>query len=357
MAVIAIDGFGQYANAAEVLSLPGTRWSGNVSPSGNQNPYSLTRASGISSSDELKVVGGGPNSALFRDMMGTFTTVAFSFDFKAVASTNRLFIGLVPQAWITADRYSSNSGGGLIAIGFEVNGLNASLYHELPTAATAAAAKNSLQLGSTSALTADANYHVDVFCKLNGPTSQAILYLNGQKVVDVTFNSDRIDNNYQAKSFSHLCLATGRTGNSSINVANPISNLFIYEPDAELVFPVGSVDIKSYSPSATLGTPADDSTFVNINTDTYQNYAIPSGSVPSGAVVVGAVAHVRLKGSGGTDTANSDVVLDINGERLVMAQTPIAPGLATRLFTKILTKQQSTVTNINSAIYKMRSPL
>lgn len=280
--------------------------------------------------------------------------MAMSFFMRTgISASNRLRIGFCPVSWRT-ERLTLTNTTPIIAFEFSVNSSSGvSISHNVPTAASPSLSVNTLVVASNSEpLAINQVYHVQLLVDITNPTAIFKVLLNGVSYFDATFNRDRLTNGFQPITMGCLYFLSGTT---SAGVS--ISDLVAWRPDAEHPFPSPKpLKIRYYAPSATLATPADESTFVTVNTDTYANYAIPATSVPAGTDIMGAKAYVRMRAQDGTSYANADIKLTIGGsdEQIVLEQIP--SGFLSKLFSKQLTTAQASVAAINAAIFKMRSP-
>lgn len=348
MAILLQDGFAQYNSLESFMTVKGGAWL-NAMPS--QLSYNTAQYGGA----EIKKITSFCNQTMVSDLYENEQKVmAMSFFIRTgVSSQNHLRIGFCPVSWRT-DRLPNSSSSPPIAFEFSVKASSGvSISHNVPTAASPSVSVDTLVVASNpDPLATNQVYHVQLLVDITNPTAIFKVFLNGVSYFDATFNRDRLTNGFQPLTMGCLYFLSG---NPAYGVS--ISDLVAWRPDAEHPFPSPNpLKIRYYAPSATLATPADESTFVTVNTDTYVNHAIPSTSVPAGTDIIGAKAYVRMRAQDGTSYANADIKLTIGGsdEQIVLEQIP--SGFLSKLFSKQLTTAQSSVAAINAAIFKMRSP-
>lgn len=350
MAILFQDGFAQYNSLDAFMSDKGGAWH-------NAKPIQLSYNTALYGGAEIRVNAWSPSQAVASDLYIDdlkFVAMSFFMRMPSTSSQRGMRIGFSPRPW-RLDRLSSASGSAPIAFEFSTtSGGVPSVIHNVPTAAAPSVSMNSLSVASgAEPLAANQVYHVQMMIDIRNPVGVFRVLLNGVVLFDATFNRDRLANGFQPLGVGSIIISSTSSGGQNVG----ISDLVAWLPDSEHPFPSPKpLKIRYYAPSATLATPADESTFVLVNTDTYANYAIPAGSVPATAEIIGARAYVRMRAQDGASFANADVKLSIGGsdEQIVLEQIP--SGFLSKLFSKQLTTAQASVAAINAAIFKMRSP-
>lgn len=351
MAILFQDGFAQYNGLDAFMFEKGGAWH-------NAKPSQLSYNTALYGGAEIRANGVAPSQALASDLYfddQKFVAMSFFMRMPSIASQRGMRIGFAPRSW-RIERLSLTTGSAPIAFEFSTTGAGLpSVIHNVPTAAAPSVSMNSLAVASGSeSLAVNQVYHVQMLVDIRNPTGVFKVLLNGVMLFDATFNRDRLANGFQPLGIGSIIISTTSTGGTQ-NVG--ISDLVAWLPDSDHPFPSPKpLKIRYYAPSATLATPADESTFVTVNTDTYANYAIPAGSVPASSEIIGAKAYVRMRAQDGASFANADIKLRISGSDEQIVLEPIPSGFLSKLFSKQLTTAQSSVAAINAAIFKMRSP-
>jgi hypothetical protein len=226
-----------------------------------------------------------------------------------------------------------------------------SLYYDIPTSASGTAV-NSIMLAQLPAWTQGQTYHVEMFVDHSAPVAICKVYVNGALQADVTYDRDRITNEYRALSFDRVAFAAG----TSTASARPFfSNILVYldNPAGGIVVPIGPhVVDKMVTPDANLTAgPADDATRVTISGQAWTPFDV--SDLAAGGEILGAFAHVRLAGVDGQQQSDVGFGLELSGVAAFEEQITITPGQPTLLFTRGIGVRS--LAELNSAVLKLRS--
>lgn len=219
----------------------------------------------------------------------------------------------------------------LPGIAITVNGSVFSVSYRIRTSVTGSSV-NQLDIGVGPALKTGEAYHING--KISHTTSQAtlVLYVNGRKFIDVTYDRDRIDNGLQSMAFDRITL-----GGPS-NVANSKAtyrNVTIYTEDADTPFPSRPFRADDLEPTAGQGYDAlrmvngqaSDASAVTIN---------PGGQLvgsfddlpTDGGEVKALYVRSRHFGSGGLAPSELDIdIRNADGQVVRSVNSVVASGV------------------------------
>lgn len=144
--------------------------------------------------------------------------------------------------------------------------------------------------------------------------------VEGVEILSATVNVERIATTRAVRSVSRVNL-------SPLNAL--MSEVVIYEPDADTAFPLYDIEIaaiSSVSADASSG-PANDATSIAITSGDFQDIAL-SGGIPAGANVLAAKAFFRYSAAGGNSPTYPQFALDFQeGTIGQIDSTPAVAGV------------------------------
>lgn len=187
-------------------------------------------------------------------------------------------------------------------------------------ATSAAGASNSLVLATLPSPKAGQLYHLEGKLDHAGPTARIILYLNGSKVLDMTYERDRVDSGFQDKAFRSIILGSP-TGNTNQDAV--YRDLVVYTDDAVTAFPMGVVEHVTKDPVSgqgydglIIGTGASDATGVTLAPGAEITGAFTDLAASPNPILA---ASVELRHTASNGLLLSEVDLDV----LDASETPV----------------------------------
>lgn len=187
-------------------------------------------------------------------------------------------------------------------------------------ATSAAGASNSLVLATLPSPKAGQLYHLEGKLDHAGPTARIILYLNGSKVLDMTYERDRVDSGFQDKAFRSIILGSTT---SNVNQDAVYRDLVVYTDDAVTAFPMGVVEHVTKDPVSgqgydglIIGTGASDATGVTLAPGAEITGAFTDLAASPNPILA---ASVELRHTASNGLLLSDVDLDV----LDASETPV----------------------------------
>lgn len=187
-------------------------------------------------------------------------------------------------------------------------------------ATSAAGASNSLVLATLPSPKAGQLYHLEGKVDHAGPTARIILYLNGSKVLDMTYERDRVDSGFQDKAFRSIILGSTT---SNVNQDAVYRDLVVYTDDAVTAFPMGVVEHVTKDPVSgqgydglIIGTGASDATGVTLAPGAEITGAFTDLAASPNPILA---ASVELRHTASNGLILSEVDLDV----LDASETPV----------------------------------
>lgn len=169
-------------------------------------------------------------------------------------------------------------------------------------------------------------YHVEMRVKIAGAASEVEVYLNESPLMSETFDSDRIDNGWQMTSVAEVTIC-------EISNEDYFSNLLIYAPDAQHVFPIGLYEFEYLQPDALTGlrvdeltTGPDHSTGVDVTSPTFTEYDVDDASIDA-TDIIHAQLEVAVGAVQGQEPAVAEVRVNDGVTVSDVFQYTIAPDL------------------------------
>ena len=307
MALVALDGFRSYPNAIDMQPA----WSFGDFAIGNASFTGGFDTSGPGGARErYGSTNSGGTYGVTKILPGNYSRLAVSFDLRVTATT---YLSINGPAHFERTKSSSQIAG-QARVYFQSNN-DAEFYWSIPTAATGAS-YSALKVAEGGSLTANETYHVELLIDVTAALGTFKLRLNGQTVIDTTFDRDRIANGYQATAFNEIMFTGG----------GRISNFLVYTEDADHTFPLGPTDIgylETPNGDLAMSPAASDATFLQIVSP---NYTALDLTDPPAGTIRGAALVYRVGASDGQQQADVVVQAASGGTAYATETTTVTPG-------------------------------
>ena len=171
-------------------------------------------------------------------------------------------------------------------------------------------------------------YAVDVKLSFGVSTATIVIYVNGTKVIDTTFDPERLVTGYEMKSVGAVTFGPGYTGSGQTGKCYVFPGFVRYADDAQTPFPIGPVHFETIWPTDAglrTGMPY---------TASYANVDMANGSIfdfdaaqPGSDIVLASMIEARFGARDGTQVARARAeVQDGVNAVLSFGETSITPA-------------------------------